>query len=75
MLITISDEIPFITLARFASAAHCEIVNDRKGGLTIKPKANSGNCDLCGEWAGDLDEGVCLGCKSRYPSKVLPGQQ
>jgi hypothetical protein len=28
-----------------------------------------GECDLCGEWAGRLVDGVCYGCRTQYRIK------
>jgi acyl carrier protein len=32
-------------------------------------KTQSGNCDLCGHWAGRLIEGVCPQCQDTYRPK------
>jgi hypothetical protein len=28
-----------------------------------------GDCDLCGEWSGRLDEGICPACKTLWRIK------
>lgn len=27
---------------------------------------NSGDCELCGHWAGELASGVCIYCEKKY---------
>lgn len=37
---------------------------------TKKPDEDkSGDCELCGEWSGRLDEGICPPCKVQWRIK------
>lgn len=39
-----------------------------EGMTTIDPGKNltKGDCDLCGRWSGDLKEGACRPCRTRW---------
>lgn len=44
----------------------CHPPAKRNGHNLNEPGLKPGDCDLCGNWSGNLDEGACQGCVAFY---------